>query len=75
MFNIQYEAPNGEHCMQSFDSKNRLQLANHLSRFDRPILAVYEQASPITKAIRAELAKRPQNNMSRAALDFISSRP
>lgn len=73
MYTIQYEAISGEHRMQSLDSKSRYHLVKHLTRFKRPIMAVYEQASPITKAVRAELAKLPQNNISRAARDFVNS--
>lgn len=74
MFIIQYVAVNGKQQMQNFDSPNRFRLAKHLARFRRPILAVYEQATVITKAMRAELAKMPKNKMSRYALDFINSR-
>lgn len=74
MFTIQYEAISGGHEMQTLNSTNRLALANHLCRFKRPIVAVYEQASPITKAVRAELAKRPLNTMSTAAREFMNRR-
>lgn len=75
MFTIQYQAVNGEHKMQAFDSRNRAQLAKHLARFDRPIMAVYEQATVITKAMRAELAKMPQHSLSGDARVFISNAP
>lgn len=74
MFTIQYEAISGEHRMQAFDSTNRLRLVNHLAHFKRPIMAVYEQASPITKAMQTALAQRPKNKISRAAQDFANSR-
>lgn len=75
MYTIQYQAISGEHRMQTFDSKSRLHLIKHLARFKRPIIAVYEQASPITKAVRIELAKQPQNTMSRVVREFISCLP
>jgi hypothetical protein len=75
MFTIQYEAISGEHRMQELDNRSRTSLIRHLAHFKRPIVAVYEQASPITKAIRAELAKRPRNTMSRHAQDFVNSHP
>ena len=74
MYTIQYEATSGTHRMQEFDSKNRERLVGHLARFRRPILAVYEQATPITKAIRAELAKLPDRALSQDARNFIRDR-
>jgi len=72
MFTIQYEAISGEHRMQELDSTSRFTLIKHLSRFKRPIMAVYEQATPITKAVRAELAKRPVGTLSQEARRFMS---
>lgn len=72
MFTIQYQAPNGEHKMQTFNGSSRYHLIRHLARFSHPIMAVYEQTTPITKAIRTELARSPVNRMSRAALDFLA---
>lgn len=74
MYVIQYEALSGVHRMQEFDSNSRMRLAKHLSRFRRPILAVYEQTTPITKAIRAELAKLPDRDLSRDAREFVHDR-
>lgn len=73
MFTIQYEAISGEHRMQSLESTSRFTLMKHLCRFKRPIVAVYEQASPITKAMRAELRKRPLNTLSIYARKFAAS--
>jgi hypothetical protein len=70
MFNIQYEGVDGQSRMQAFDSKNRQALATHLARFQRPILAVYEQTTPITKAMRTELSALPVGRLSRAAREF-----
>ncbi len=72
MFTIQYQAPSGEHKMQAFDSNSRTKLLTVLSHFNHPIVAVYEQASPITKAVRKELAAWP-GSKSAAALDFIKT--
>jgi hypothetical protein len=72
MFTIQYQAVSGEHKTQTFDSQSRTRLVSHLAQFEHPIMAVYEQASPITKAIRKALAEWP-GAKSRAALDFIKS--
>lgn len=71
MFTIQYEAVGGEHQMQALDSTSRFHLLKHLAHFKRPITAVYEQASPITKAVRAELRNLPLNTMSAAAREFM----
>lgn len=75
MYTIQYEAISGAHLMQTLDSKSRLHLIKHLSRFKRPIMAVYEQAMPITKAVRADLARLPRGMISACARDFINSHP
>lgn len=69
MFTIQYKAVDGTSKMQSFDSKSRTRLAAYLSRFEYPILAVYEQASPITKAMRNEI-RTLHVELSRAAREF-----
>lgn len=71
MFTIQYVGANGTHEMQTFDSRSRERLVNHLARFPHPIVAVYEQASPITKTVRKLLAERPFK--SNAALKFVTS--
>lgn len=74
MFTIQYQSIDGESRMQDFDSKNRTKLIIHLATFTRPILAVYEQAVPITKAVRNDLAQWA-GSKSRYAVDFVNSRP
>lgn len=74
MFTIQYVAVNGEARMQEFDSIARSRLVMYLSKFDRPITAVYEQATPITKAVRKELAAMPREKLSREAREFMSQR-
>lgn len=73
MYTIQYEAISGERRMQTLDSKSRLHLIKHLARFKRPIMAVYEQASPITKAVQIELARLPRGMISACARDFVNS--
>lgn len=73
MFTIQYKTVNGENKMQTLNSNNRFQLASHLARFKQPIIAVYEQATPITKAVRADLRNRSLNSLSRCAREFVSS--
>lgn len=74
MFTIEYTNVNGESKTQAFDSRDRTKLAVHLSRFSLPIVAVYEQASPITKAMRAVLGSMPHHKMTRHALSFVASR-
>jgi len=71
MFNIQYAAVSGESRMQEVNTKSRHRLAQHLRSFQRPILGVYEQATPVTKAIRELLADMPSNQLSRYAKDFV----
>lgn len=72
MFTIQYEAPiSGAHKMQNFDTTSRQKLLIHLSRFNQPIVAVYEQATPITKAVRSELKTWP-GTLSKYAREFTS---
>ncbi len=72
MFTIQYQAVSGEHKMQAFDSKSRERLVKHLARFEHPIMAVYEQATVITKACRADL-KTYRGPLSGPARDFMHS--
>lgn len=71
MFTIQYEAIDGTHKMQHFDSSNRTKLLIHLCTFSRPIVAVYEQATVITKTVRKELGKFPASK-SRYAKEFTN---
>ena len=73
MFSIQYQAVDGTHKMQDFDSKSRAMLTVHLARFNRPIIAVYERANVITKSARADLMTWP-GSKTRYAVDFINSR-
>ena len=72
MFHIQYEAVNGEHKMQEFDSKSRQRLIGHLAGFNHPIMAVYEQANPITNAMRKALRDWP-GSKTRHAVAFAHS--
>lgn len=72
MFTVQYAGVNGEAATLEFDAKARSRLVMFLAKFDRPILAVYEQATPITKAIRRDLAEWP-GTKSQAAETFIKS--
>lgn len=74
MFTIQFKAVSGGHEMQTFDTSSRQKLIAHLAGFQRPIVAVYEQASPITKAVRNEL-RNWTGSKSSAALDFVKSLP
>lgn len=72
MYTIQYEAVDGTHKMQVFGGTNRANLVRHLSHFERPIIAVYEQTTPITKAMRNELAQLPRHTMTRSAREFTT---
>jgi hypothetical protein len=68
MFTIQYRM-NGQEHTQILDSTSRTKLAIYLAKFPHTIVAVYEQATPITKAMQKELAAWP-GNLSNAARDF-----
>lgn len=72
VYTIQYESVGGEHKMQNFDSGDRVKLLIHLANFSRPIVAVYEQATPITKTVRRDLAAFTVTK-NRFAREFISS--
>ncbi len=72
MFTIQYATPGGDHKMQTFDSTNRRKLVIHLASFPAPIVAVYEQGTVITKAIRNELRNWP-GSKTRYATEFANS--
>jgi len=74
MYSIQYQKVDGKSDMQELDTKARSRLVMYLSKFERPILAVYEQATPITKAVRKELSELPQDKLSAAAREFVASR-
>lgn len=73
MFTIQYEALDGTHRTETFEGKSRTRLTIHLATYTRPIVAVYEQASPITKAVRNDLA-RWTGGKTRYAKEFTSPR-
>ena len=73
MFVIQYEAIDGTHKMQDFESNSRPKLVLHLSRFERPIMAVYERTTPITRWARIALRSHA-GHLSRDARIFASSR-
>ena len=72
MFIIQYQDATGHSRLQEFDTNSRQQLAIHLARFACPIDAVYEQGTPITKAMREDLKTWP-GTLSRHAKEFINS--
>lgn len=74
MFTIQYQAVDGTHKMQDFNTTDRMKLAIHLSTFSRPIIAVYENGNVITKVAQKEMTKWP-GSKSRYAKEFVSSCP
>lgn len=73
MFTIQYETVSGEHRTQTIDSNSRSKLVAHLAHFEHPIVAVYEQATTVTKAMREALRHWP-GNLSPHAREFMSRR-
>lgn len=73
MFTIQYTAVNGESRMQELDSSNRGKLLAYLVRFEHPILAVYEQSTPITKTMQAKL-RTWRGSISSCSRDFMNRR-
>ncbi len=73
MYTIQYEDVSGAYKMQAFDTRDRGRLVTHLARFQRPIVAVYEQTTPITKAVRKELQRYRSGHVSRFAREFMNA--
>jgi len=73
MFTIQYEAANGTHLTQNFDSVSKDRLTRHLASYTRPIIAVYEQANPITKAMQKRVADWPGTKTRHAVAFSISA--
>lgn len=71
MFTIEYVASDGKRGMETFLGNNREKLVSYLARFDHSITAVYEQTTPVTKAICKSLAERPYK--SDAARAFVNS--
>lgn len=69
MYTIQYLAVNGEHKMQSYETRSRDKLTRHLASFERPVMAVYEQATPVTKRCKDDL-KAYRGTLTRNARDF-----
>lgn len=72
MFTIQYEGIDKQSHMQVLDSRSRTRLYSYLAQFPHTIIAVYEQSSVITKAVRKELAEWP-GSKTKAASDFANS--
>ena len=72
MFTIQYLNPvTGETAMQDVDTRSRMKLAVYLTNFHFEILAVYEQCTPITKAMQQEIGKLGQTmTLTKQARDF-----
>jgi len=70
MFTIQYIDVAGHTVTQNFDGRDRRRLAKHLSRFSRPIVNVYEQATPITNTMRKELRTSKDLSLSIYARGF-----
>lgn len=74
MYTVQYVNVDGTHAMQQVECKARSTLAIWLARANKPIAAVYEQTTPITKAMRKELAEWP-GTLSRCAREFVEQGP
>lgn len=70
MFVIQYEAVDGTHKMQTIQGNSRNKLITHLSRFQRPIVAVYERNCVITKAMQKALRDIKGQKISAFASKF-----
>lgn len=73
MFVIQYEAVDGTHKLQDFDSHSRPKLIQHLARFDRPIMAVYERTTPVTNWARIAL-RGHSGSLTKCARDFAAQK-
>jgi hypothetical protein len=73
MFTIQYIDIAGHTVTQNFDGRDRGSLARHLSRFSRPILNIYEQATPITNTMRKELRTSKDLSLGVYARNFAFS--
>ncbi len=74
MFTILYETSSGITATQALDSNNRTKLTRHLAGFQNRIVEVYEQATPITKAARKDLAGYA-GAKSRHAAAFAANSP
>lgn len=74
MYHIQYETVFGTHELQEIDTRKRHVVVAHLARYEHPIVAVYEQTTTVTKAMREELRKWP-GSLSQYARDFMSQPP
>ena len=72
MFTIQYVKTDGTHGMQSLDSKSTHRLTGHLANYQRPIVAVFEGTTPITRKMARHLREWP-GNLSREARTFANS--
>lgn len=68
MYVIEYRT--GER--EDFDGSRR-HLVQFLAHSQRPIGAVYEQVTVITKAVRVELARMPLGSLSPTTRNFVSS--
>lgn len=71
MFSVQYAMPSGEHRVVDVDAKNEIRLVALLARADKPIEAVYENGTVVTKRTRNQLASWP-GRMTGYALRFSS---
>jgi hypothetical protein len=72
MFTIQYVKTDGTHGMQDLDSKAKHRLTAHLATYQRPIVAVYEGTTPITREVAKRLREWP-GTLSREAKTFAHS--
>jgi len=73
MFTIQYLTVNGSSQMQEVDSHSRGRLLVCLVKFERPILAVYENSTVITKTMQSKL-RTWRGDMTRYAREFMIHR-
>lgn len=72
MFTIQYVKTDGTHGMQEFDTKAKHRVTIHLARYQRPIVAVYEGSTPVTREMAKRLREWP-GSLSREARTFAHS--
>lgn len=71
MYTVTYKDAKGTTDKVEVDVKSRKEITRFVARFNLPVVAVFEQATPITEAVRNDLKHNYKGVLSNGARAFV----
>lgn len=71
MYTVTYRDTRGHTGSVEVDVRTRKEISRFVARFNLPVVAVFEQATPITEAVRNDLKQNYKGVLSDGARAFV----